>query len=287
MYRLLVFLLLATWGPLHVDGCTSAIVGSSRSSSHATLLWKHRDTGAKANYIRHHEATDTTLEYIALHNDTDTSGSEAWIGMNRAGFAVMNTAVYNLMPDTATVKDMEGVVMTLALQRCHTVDDFAMLLDTLPRPLGVQANFGVIDAGGNRAFFETDDYGSTRYDAPDSLITVRTNYAHSGGPDNRLGVKRECTARRYFDRRETVTPVEIIDSLSRVYRNTTTGLVIPAEEFSGKEATTGDYIPRTISTASVVIEARPSPQGDGSEYVMWYVLGFPPTGRQESICFNH
>lgn len=83
---------------------------------------------------------------MALYNGGDSLLAEAWMGLNDAGFAIMNTASYNLAPDTASVKDREGIVMRLALERCRTLDDFETLLDTLPRPLGVQANFGVLDA---------------------------------------------------------------------------------------------------------------------------------------------
>lgn len=282
-----LLLAILTSSTVTVEGCTSAIVGARRSTSGHTLLWKHRDTGAKANYVSRHPATDSTFEYIALHNDTDPEGLEAWMGMNMAGFAVMNTASYNLAPDTATVKDMEGILMTVALRHCVTVDDFATLLDSLPRPIGVQANFGAIDSRGNAAYFETNDIGYTRYDVPDTAIIVRTNYSHAGCASRRLGLARERTARRYLDSRPHVSPCEIIDSLSRPFRDIETGAIIPADKLCGVEASTGDYIPRTISTSSIVIEALSSPSGDGSRYTMWTVLGYPPDGEIEAITWNN
>ncbi|MDE7472834.1 MAG: C45 family peptidase [Muribaculaceae bacterium] len=284
MRRVLLSVLSVTACVMSTLGCTSAIVGSARSASGATLLWKHRDTGAKANYVMRHEATDSTLEYIALHNDTDTLGLEAWIGMNRAGFAVMNTASYNLAPDTATVKDREGLVMTEALERCRTVGDFARLLDMLPRPLGVQANFGVIDASGAAAYFETCDGGYTRYDADPAQVVVRTNYSHSGGNDRRLGLTRERTAIRCLQPLGRISAEHIIDSVSRPYIDPATGLkvAVPDPTLFKK----GEYIPRPTSTASIVIEAVPSEAGDGSNYVMWTTLGFPPTADLYCIKFD-
>lgn len=38
--------------------------------------------------------------------------------------------------------------MRKALRVCKTVQDFEHFLDTLPRPMRVEANFGVIDAYG-------------------------------------------------------------------------------------------------------------------------------------------
>ena len=92
--------------------------------------------------------------YVALFNAADRRLEQAWTGMNDAGFAIMNTASYNLKDDKVSARkmDREGYVMTIALRTCRTVDDFARLLETLPRPMGVEANFGVIDATGNGAF---------------------------------------------------------------------------------------------------------------------------------------
>lgn len=266
--------------------CTSAIVGADRSASGATLLWKHRDTGAKYNYISHHEATDSTYEYIALHNYDDTEGSEAWMGMNRAGLVVFNTASYNLAPDTAAVKDREGVVMTMALRTCLTVDDFEQLLVTLPRPMGIQANFGVTDAGGVSAWFEAYDHGYKRYDVDPGDVVVRTNYSHSGGNERRLGLAREQTARRLLDSTDSIAPLSIINSLSKRWLDPVTGRDVLA---SGPcdIIDTGDYIPRYISTASIVVECVPSEQGDGSNYIMWSAIGYPVSAEVYRVTFDN
>ena len=188
--------------------------------------------------------------------------------MNRAGLAIMNTASYNLAPDTATLKDREGIIMTLALQHCATVSDFARLLDSLPRPLGVQANFGVIDATGEAAYFETSGHHATRFDVDPQTTMVRTNYSHSGSSSGRLGIAREKVARLYLDNRTDLTPRYLTDTLSSCFYDISTSTDILA----GSDTIVpdkGDYIPRYISTASIAIEAISSPDGDGSHYVMW------------------
>ena len=57
--------------------------------------------------------------------------------------------------------------MAAALKKCRTVDEFERFLDGCQKPMGVQANFGVIDAGGAGAYFETDDNSFKRYDLAD------------------------------------------------------------------------------------------------------------------------
>ena len=78
------------------------------------MMWKHRDTGADHNFIQRVEADTSrpgSIGYVALFNGGDTGLREAWMGMNDAGFAVMNTASYNLAPDTTDYKDREGLVI--------------------------------------------------------------------------------------------------------------------------------------------------------------------------------
>lgn len=287
MKRLLATLLIILSVILALDGecCTSAIVMPGKSANSHALLWKHRDTGSRYNHIMKHVATDSTFEFIALHNGDDFQGKESWMGMNRAGLAVMNTASYNLMPDTAVYKDREGLIMTVALQTCGTVDEFARLLDKLPRPLGVQANFGVIDAHGGGAYFETDDNGYVRIDIPADSCVARTNYSHAGGTDGRLGVARECTANHFLNRDALISPSLFLDTLSRGYFDPVTG----ADLIQGTKDTlldNGNLIPRYISTSSIVIEAVPSKAGDGSLYRMHVILGYPPVGTEYEVTFD-
>lgn len=139
---------------VYAVACTSAIVGGHLTPDGRPLLWKHRDTGTEHNFVARVAAhSPGEADFVALFNAGDTLLREAWIGVNSHGFAVMNTASYNLAPDTASYRDMEGVIMARALKSCRTVADFAILLDSLPKPLGVQANFGVIDSLGNGCIF--------------------------------------------------------------------------------------------------------------------------------------
>lgn len=279
----LIISLVALFSPAVALCCTSAIAGAGMTRHGNALLWKHRDTSARHSFVEHVEATDSTMDFVALFNAGDTLLREAWTGMNRAGLAVMNTASYNLAPDTAAYRDREGEVMRLALATCSTVDDFARLLDSLPRPMGVQANFGVIDAAGGGAYFETWDNGYRRFDldsAETPGLIVRTNHSVSGNDVDGLGYMRQQNAldllAPHIDRRD-ITPETFTEELSRSFYHSLTrrDMSLTDDDYIVDQ----DFIPRYSSGATIVIEAIAGPAGDGSRYVMWTALGYPPCSR--------
>lgn len=265
--------------------CTSAIVSGRVTANGRPLLWKHRDTGAGDNKVERIAATDSTFEYVALFNAADRDCREAWIGYNSAGFAVMNTAVYNLKDDTVTNMDREGLVMTEALKRCRSVGDFARLLDSLPRPLGVEANFGVIDAAGDGAYFETCNYGYVKYDiadAPDGVL-VRTNYAHSGRNGEGKGYTREDNAWHLLEphiANHCVSAELFTEVLSKQFYCSRTGV---DDTYSEKQVLADqDYIPRYTSTATVVVEGVV--EGESPLLTtMWIGLGYPPCAELRTV----
>ena len=161
-----IIVYLVGWIPMYP--CTSAVVSGRVTPDGRPLLWKHRDASDLNNRIVHFEAEGGKLEFVGLVNGVDTMANEVWAGYNTSGFAIMNTASYNLKNDTSSLSDREGVVMKQALGECRTVEDFARLLYSLPRPIGVEANFGVVDALGGAAYFEVNSYEVFRYDVKDS-----------------------------------------------------------------------------------------------------------------------
>lgn len=275
----------------NVEACTSAIVAAKASPYGRPMLWKHRDTSTIDNKVEYIAAKNGDHAYVALFNASDRRLEQAWTGMNDAGFAIMNTASYNIKDDKVSSKkmDREGYVMTIALRTCRTVDDFAKLLETLPRPMGVEANFGVIDASGSGAFFETNNHSFVRYDlsdAPDGLL-IRTNYSHSGRKGEGYGFIREDNAEhllRPLASRGEITPEILTETVSRSYWHSLKGRDFADPDSSDRWVVDQDFIPRYKSTATIVIEGC-GPLGDSSdatpafvaeEYIMWTGLGFPP-----------
>jgi hypothetical protein len=251
------------------------------------LLWKHRDSGFADNYVMNFAATDSTLAYVALFNAPDTLAREAWIGYNSAGFAVMNTATYNLTAPAKDWQDREGLLMTEALRTCRTLADFyALLMRADGTARGVEANFGAFDAEGNGAYFEGDNLQVTVFPmdsisamalaevVPEEKVVMpqagsvsglltRTNYSLSGSECNRLGVSRHCSEQHQLDSiMQTDRPWALVGKLAAedLLETLSRSFYLPAEGIDLLDGTalrrrdTGDVISRRSSSASVVIE---------------------------------
>ena len=269
-----IIVYLVGWIPMYP--CTSAVVSGRVTPDGRPLLWKHRDASDLNNRIVHFEAEGGKLEFVGLVNGVDTMANEVWAGYNTSGFAIMNTASYNLKNDTSSLSDREGVVMKQALGECRTVEDFARLLDSLPRPIGVEANFGVIDALGGAAYFEVNSYEVFRYDVKDSPdgYLLRTNYSVSGRPNEGYGYIRYDNAARLFSRaasERSITPEWITGICSRSFYHTLLGRDFTTDTWVVDQ----DFIPRRSTSASVVIEGVKS--GESPVFTtMRTMLGYPP-----------
>jgi hypothetical protein len=264
--------------------CTTAIVSGKFTPDGRPLLLKHRDTDALQNRLMYFQ--DGRYYYIGLVDSKDTLGKEVWAGCNSAGFAIMNSADYNLnLKDTASLKDREGLLMKQALQTCTSVDDFEAMLRALPTPLGVDANFGVIDARGGAAYFETGNYCFKKIDVNDSLAApfgymIRTNFAFSGAREEDYGLIRYRTADELFymaSATRDLTPRFILQKVSRCLKHSLTKTDLTADVPKSSEqpryVAFRDYIPRFSSSATVLVQGVR--RGDPPESAtMWTILGF-------------
>ena len=283
--RLLALVILAAASI--AEACTVAVVSGKCTPDGRPLLWKHRDTDELQNALQFFKGE--RYSFIGLVDTRGPMRDGVWIGANSAGFAIMNSNSYNLVgQDTVSVKDREGILMRLALGRCATVDEFEALLRELEKPLGVEANFGVIDARGGAAFFEVDHFRATRLDANDPKIApfgyiVHTNFSFTGDPDRGSGHIRFATATELFARAyETgaLTPKFILQECSRCLTHSLTGTDLHALGGETAEGTTfvpfEDFIPRHSSSASVVIQGvRPDEPPDHT--TLWAIVGSPLT----------
>ena len=254
--------------PMAVCACTSVIISGSASPDGRPLMWKHRDTGHLDNRLEHFKGEK--YSFIGLVNSEEGPlGREVWIGTNTAGFSIMNTASYCLKNDDvpASEMDREGVLMYRALEICADLSDFEHFLDTLSRPMGVEANFGCIDAFGGAAYYETWNDGYVKRDVTEMEdgYCVVTNFSVTGRKKDWKGVERYRTASEIFasmekegSRFRCIGPDIIMNSLSRSYKHQGDSL----------------YIPRAITSASVVIQGV-KPGESPEKIVFWAALGHP------------
>lgn len=263
--------------------CTTAVISGKATSDGCPILWKHRDSESYNNKIIYEKGP--RYNYIGLINSEDTL-HHIWVGTNNAGFSIMNSASYNLTPkyDSTKIMDLEGYIMKLALGYCATLADFANLLDTLKKPLGVSANFGVIDAKGGAGYYETNNFTYKFFDANNPLdapngYLIRTNFSVSGEPNKGLGYIRFNTATNLINDaylKKGLTPEFFLTNASLSLRQDITGTDLSKEiGKSDKVVPLKDYIVRFYSSSTVVIHGVK--QFEPVDFsTMWVKLGFQP-----------
>lgn len=288
---LIVVSILLTINIIPLYACTSVIISGRITKDGRPVMLKHRDTDEMDNRVKYFKGPKYT--FIALVN-SHTKGGEVWTGTNSAGFSIMNTASYNIKDDNVPddQMDQEGVVMYKALGKCASTSDFESLLDTLPKPLGVEANFGIIDAQGNAAYYEVNNYSWKKYDVNDPNVApngyrVVTNFCESGRAEDRKGIERYYTACDIFKElisskgKTDIGHDDLFNYVSRSYRHSLLGVdyvknydgMIKSGYFNGT-AVDQDFIPRKITTASIVIEGV-SKGENPLHTIMWTILGYP------------
>lgn len=187
--------------------CTSVIISGSNTADGKAVMFKHRDSSCQEVAVEYFQGEK--YRFMGLVNADwrtnplakVTPGTpEVWGGENETGFAIMNTATYDLKDDDIPMEmmDREGILMYRALEVCATVDDFEHFLDTLSRPMYVEANFGVIDNCGGAAYYEVNNYTWTKFDVNREPLGYRvvTNFTMTGRMEDRKGVDRYIKAHK-------------------------------------------------------------------------------------------
>lgn len=270
-----------------IVACTTAIISGKYTQDGRPILWKHRDSDFYQNKLMYF--TDGKYDYIGLVNSEDLEGKEVWAGTNSTGFSIMNAALYDVNLDyEGDYKDREGYVMKMALQQCATLEDFENFLTDLPKPMGVAASFGVIDANGGAAYYETDNNTFVKFDANDPRVApngyiIRTNHAFTGVKDKGYGYIRYENAHDLFSNAFATNRLNyqtIIKEFSRSFYHSLlkTDYRDFTDEYTDKQQfiNAGDLIVRNSSVSSVVIHGVK--KGESPEFTtMWTVLGYPFT----------
>ena len=250
MKRLTASLLMLLAWMVPALACTSVIISGKVRADGKPVMFKHRDTSHLTNDIQWFQGEK--YAFIGLVNTDVPLEKEVWAGTNSAGFSIMNTATYDLKEDDVPAEkmDREGFVMYRALEICATVEDFEHFIDTLSKPMGVEANFGVTDARGGAVYYEMDNWKiRAKYDINEEPTGYRvvTNFTWQGRKEDRKGVDRYEKACSLLA--ETCVPIAEWDH----------------DFLINKISRSGAPILRPITTAAVVFENG----------VMWASLGQP------------
>jgi hypothetical protein len=284
---LLCFLNLLSILSNQILACTTFLISGKYTTDGKPLLFKNRDTEEMQNSLVFF--TDGKYKYIGLVDGTKEWDKMVWGGYNETGFAIINSAAYNNnIDDTTKFKDQEGIVMKLALQTCQTLADFENLLNSLPKPMGVDANFGVIDAFGGAAFYETGNYRFVKFDANDPKIApngilIRTNHSLSADLTKGYGYIRYNTAVGVLTKAKEegkLSPQFLFNNLSRNLYNSLTktdlSKDLPKQRNTPEFKFFIDYIPR-VMTASAIMIVGAKDYKHIKDAMMWTILGFPMT----------
>ncbi|RKE03240.1 carcinine hydrolase/isopenicillin-N N-acyltransferase family protein [Marinifilum flexuosum] len=287
MKNLLSLLLLVVVSVWQAGACTTAVISGKYTKDGRPMIWKLRDTESFENKMMYF--TDGKYPYIGMINSNDEKGEQVWGGSNAMGFAIMNSASFNVnMQDTTSLKDQEGRFMKLALQQCSNLEEFEQLLKDTPKPMGLAAHFGVLDADGNVAFYEVNNHTFTKFDANDPAqapngYILRTNYSFTGKKDIGYGFIRFQTAQDIFyqaDAYGNINSQTVIQDFSRCLKHPVLKKdyrkeyeTIPYDE---NFVNSGDLITRHGSSSMILIEGVKEGE-DKDMATIWTQVGFPNT----------
>ncbi len=281
-----LFILLVIAGIFRGMACSTAVISGKATSDGRPLLWKHRDTWSLTNKIV--QFFDGKYACVGLVNAVDTINESIWVGFNSEGFAIMNSASYNLNNDTIALNGFEGKLIKLALQNCSTVEDFEILITNMQKPTRLEGNFGVIDASGAAAYFELGNFTFKKYDAnnpadaPNGYL-IRTNYSFSGDTAGGGGYVRYVTINEAFEKALSNRQLDycsIIQDGSRSLKHSL--LDIDLSNYSNLPENTptlvffSDYVPRNSTASSCVVQGIKSDENP-LLCTMWSAVGFPMT----------
>ena len=277
---ILAFAVLQTASP-----CTSVIVSGKITKDGRPLLVKNRDTPRTDNAA--HLFQGERYKYIGITAAIDRTPVDVWGGHNETGFAIINTAAFNLNGCDGEDSNKDGELMKRALEICRTIDDFQHLLDTLPKPMDLNSNFGVIDALGNCAYFETNNEGYIKFDvndpsvAPDGYL-IRTNYGTTGCRSIDRGVERFMAAEDFMLAAQQGDNINCRHLLTQLPRNLKHGLtkqnlfdIMPQSYDERCMVPFRDFVTRWTSSAIILVQGVAS--GESAQHtISWTNIGWPP-----------
>ena len=247
------------------------------------FILKNRDTHSLDNLIVQRKGEK--YRYIAVASASDSLPESVWSGHNEKGFAIINTAAYNLNGDSKIGDERDGIIMRRALEICATLKDFESLIDTI-NPRYSNSNFGVIDAEGGCAYYEVGIKQWKKFDANDPNVApygylIRTNHGFSGDRSLDAGVERYMAINKYMTQASFMGGLDAIKVLRTVPRILKHGLTdIDLYDLEPEDASKQkffpfiDFIPRYLTASAELIQGVK--KGENPLFTVgWNIIGSP------------
>lgn len=273
-----------------VKACTSIIVSGKVTPDGRPYIFKNRDTMNQDNLVV--SIKGVKYRFIGIASQNDSLATSIWSGHNEAGFAIANTAAYNLNGKPVPGKprpqgdENDGTLMRRALETCATLKDFELLLDSIKArgPIPSNSNFAVMDAQGGVAYYETGNNGYTKFDANDPLqapygYIVRTNHGMTGERSMDQGVERYLAISDYAARAGFAGNLGFEPVIRKVTRTLTHGLTrLNLWDFAPQDDTQPvyfpfrDFIPRYQTASAQLIQGVKKGE-DPKLTVAWTIAG--------------
>ena len=276
--------------------CTSFIISGKITPDGRPLIWKNRDAGKRGNVWQYVPADKGNgyYAYTAIVDEGDKRGNQIWAGTNEKGFSIFNTMSYNIKldPDEKGARhSSNGALMRFAIERCVTVDDFEKLLkeEIAKGPLGASTNFGVMDAQGNAAYFETSYHEYYKFDVNDPAVApegylIRSNFSFNGrdvkeGKGHLRYEQADLMVRKAIAQND-VTPEFFLKNLCRSYANPLMKTNFLGDEKNAPKtegwACDNDFITRKTTLNSTIIKGVK--KGEKPELItMISIISYPGT----------
>lgn len=271
---------------LGTPACTSVIVSGKVTPDGRSLMLKNRDADDLDNVVV--MVQGERYRFVGIVATADTRMENVWSGHNEKGFAIFNTDAFNLNGKDKPAVENDSRVMRRALEICATVADFEHLLDTLARPMHLDSNFGVMDAQGNCAYYETGNTHYTKFDVNDPTTApygylVRTNHAMTGDRSLDQGIERYMAISDLMTQAAFAGAIDRDLLLRKATRQLTNGMTktnlydtMPQTDEGMKMVPYTDFISRYYTASADVIQGV-RPGEDPRLTISWTIIGCPLT----------
>lgn len=271
--------------------CTSVIVSGKVTPDGRPYIFKNRDTPNQDNLVV--TVQGSKYRFIAIVGRQDSLNLNVWSGHNEAGFAIANTAAYNLNgrqkpgQPRPNGDEKDGNLMYKALETCATLADFEHLLDSIKQAKGTlhsNSNFAVLDAEGGVAYYETGNKGYVKFDANDPIqapygYLIRTNHGMSGDRSLDQGIERYLAIQDYMTRAGFEGNLGFEPIIRKVTRTLTHGLTrlnlwdfAPQDDSLPVYFPFRDFIPRWHTASAQLIQGV-RPGEDPRLTIAWTIPG--------------